>query len=1402
MRGINAFVGGEGWSSRLVGLDSESALLPRAGRTKTMIVEVSVQCGQCCAAALCRAQHERARSWSAVRAIVLLTALFAAAVFAAAATVHVHPPPTTTVFVQELVGGGPMAASSRVLVAMGVSMLPSGAPVISFPSEPSGTSSATATASVPRMAVSSARLAAPRVRSTSSAAAPASIPRMAVSSARLAAPRVRSSAPATVSRRSVQLPLGPGLTPGDAHVPYEPLCKWLKPWLDTTHRLRRMFASARAETRHEARQSAYTARLRRLRYLFGPAAATLIPSGPPLSSHTAGRCWIPMAARRFLLFSAMCTAVASPHLHPTASTTPLATSAPSNDVVMLYVGIAVLLSVTAACLFMLGGDAAGVAAGDDHDESDVEMGVFRRVPCGYFGCPERFDDMKGQRAHHRKDHERKSHNVKRARRSGDAMSDSESDRGNDSESDDDGGSASSSSNSCGSDDDRSSVRSTGTSDSFCSLSSDASIREFDRNSPEALAMNPYDYRATCLLQDSLCKPDFTGDRFRAAYTYVKEHRAELKNHAAFTQLFVSLRKMDTFRGFSSCTCSKKRVTARTARKWMTKAAHILGGNTIKPVTMEYTATIGDDETQSVRGSRLAPRAIVKGALEDPFLTSWDRFLTGQHDRDEAICRKAYGAEMPSGPVVGEPMLTENLRNMCARTVVKFSTRAAKVGATVLPVPLVVSIDGVPPDRGLNKSFVVVQMSLFNWLQPVRATQAAWYTLGIFSSFSVGKGPGAPARRDARYRSMQYFLNEMLTIPLLQELRVGDAGIELPAGTPILEPFIMDTVAGAEGHSFLVVPVFAAATCDYVGACEVCEVNGGACQVCMAKSEDFGAHYPVTSAAPRPRVRDPHEINEAVAALTAAQVPAAVHGMSNADKKKLKRERKQLIAAAKGKLHSLRVHGIVPALQRLVELTWGAPYSVYSRVKATDGLHLWYLGHLKWIHVRLTGHGNTDKEKMFVIVLRNEHSWRVSKGTLFDSGPFRLAMFYGGYANLNSLSGIRGSDFPSLLIRDLAALGVEPGICSSRSASDAENAAHHKLVIEAVEAGIIASRLAHKLWYTPEDILALDEAIKRMLSLNDQVFTPVTSVGVERRPKTHQAAAHVVTDTINDGATINYSTNASEGRNRSAVKGLYHLTNHGDSVIDQMLTLGSIMTFINGPFSLIARVSQSKREDTAPMAPADYADTAAKFPIYRTVPPGCDEKVNPRRHVPEHLLTICKHAFKRWLDQELKDRDKQVVPVTASDKFNADNCFVASRARVIVYPIANCHIVADDLYKNKGGNGLAGERRIGRHDFVEVFDGEGVRDNSVCRLALIVTYRFDAERSGQYVLLHKLTPKLDSPFELLDFHRELPKDKHASYSWLPLETILRPACMLPNFAPRQPPAKYGVQDGWLLARKLQ
>jgi hypothetical protein len=241
-----------------------------------------------------------------------------------------------------------------------------------------------------------------------------------------------------------------------------------------------------------------------------------------------------------------------------------------------------------------------------------------------------------------------------------------------------------------------------------------------------------------------------------------------------------------------------------------------------------------------------------------------------------------------------------------------------------------------------------------------------------------------------------------------------------------------------------------------------------------------------------------------------------------------------------------------------------------------------------------------------------------------------------------------------------------------------------------------------------------------------------------------------------------------------------------------------------------------------MAPADYA-RAVPLTIRCTVPPGCDER--RRIQVPSELTAICAQAFNRWLNVECapKYAHAQAIAVDkVADRFNADCCFRKLRARLVVHPIADCHIVADGQHKITGGNGTAREKRVGRFDFVEVFDGHGNPDhNSVCRVVLIVSYRFgivDSEThkfkssfrrtqfaEGQYVLLHKLTPKLESPFTLLDFHREQPKDKHTSYSWLPLSTVLRPVCAIPNFARAPPGAKkrsFGAQDGWLLARKLQ
>ncbi len=1354
---------------------------------------------------------------------------------------HAHGPWGNGRILLELVYGPPVA-HARVLEAMGVCVLPSGAPVTSIVTGAYACSlGSMRSAGVLFEPIQPVHK--PNVLGTGTSL---------VSVAHEQLSRRDGSLPAVF----VQLLLGPGeLSPG-VTCALDDFRKIPWRWLNTTHWLQRVFASTRAERRYEARQLARQRRKARqweranseelekmtwslllvdvilfsvafatqpicfalLRFILNglfwcSVAALLLPVRPPCgSSHTVHYGGITMAARAFriLLLSAMRTVAASPHsIEPTATTAPPVTAAPSSSSVVLYTfaGLSVLFMV--ACWFMIDSDddaaAAVVGGGAGGVEHDLEMGsapgaVSEHNPgalaCGEYNCFETFISAQSRDAHHRNVHGRKR---PRDSTDGSRATNSDSTDGSTDRSREYGGHEHSarrhhgSQHSASDSDDNdgySSSDSASSKYSFCSLSSKASIRVFDRQSPAALAMAPDDYRQACMLQDALRKPDIFGHVYRAAYNFIRPIRYQLRLHAAASLQCLAFDRMDSmFKALicdcgTPCDCIKKKfATSRTMRKWMKTAARIIFGGSVEPVAMEFPAEIGG-KTHTVRGSRLPLRPVIIQLLQNPYLTNWSRFLTGDHDRDHHICRAAYGDEMPTGPVVGEPMLTENMQGLCQRTVAKFAGLAASLHATVLPVPLLFSIDGVPPDRSLNKSFVAVQMSLFNWLQPVRATHAAWALVGNFSSFSVGKGPGMGARRDARYESLQYFLRQVLTIPLLQELRVADPDIELPLDTTELEPFIMDRVSGANGQRFLVVPLFAAATCDYVGACEVCEVNGGACHMCLVKHY-YGTHYSISSDEPRPRVRDPGEIESALAALTAASVPAATQGITKA-------QRRDRIAAAKRTIKSLRVHsGVMPALQLLVRATWGAPHSVYSRVKATDGLHLFDLGHMKHVHQRLTGNCNLDKEKNQVLPKSsiNKHSFRVSQGVVFNmvfnSGPFRLAAFPNGYSSLTSLSGVKGSEFPSLVIRDLAALGVEPGLCSEASASEDERERYHREVIGAVEAVIVARTLAHKRWYTPQDLRDFDTAIKHMLDFNNRVFVPVTSAGVERRPKAHQAGTHLVHETVVDGATINYNTNSTEGNHKLVMKAAYALTNHGIDTHGQMLSLGSLFRFIKGEFALVARVPQEDASSRVPLAPADY-HKAMPLSIYRVVPPVWNART--RREVPANLLTFCRAAFSAWLKEECKyDRRKQMIPVRRADKFDAANCSVKLRARLVVYPIADCHVVADSNYK--------GEHTTGRHDFVEVLDGkmlDGKRNpdsNSVCRLELIVSYRFpDVDTAsfkresevGEYVLLHKLSPKLDSPFTLLDFHRELPKDLHSSYSWLPLNSLLRPSCVLPNF----------------------
>jgi hypothetical protein len=362
----------------------------------------------------------------------------------------------------------------------------------------------------------------------------------------------------------------------------------------------------------------------------------------------------------------------------------------------------------------------------------------------------------------------------------------------------------------------------------------------------------------------------------------------------------------------------------------------------------------------------------------------------------------------------------------------------------------------------------------------------------------------------------------------------------------------------------------------------------------------------------------------------------------------------------------------------------------------------------------------------------------------------------------------------------------------------ERDTYHRKVIAAIEACIVAFKLAQKPWYTPATIAQLDAAMGTMLATTQDVFTPVSSVGEERRPKAHMVGAHLVRSTMLNGASINFSTNASEGRNRSDIKAAYALTNHGGSVHAQMMKLVSLKRFIEGPFSLLARMPPPSDASGVPVTAADVLEGVD---VYRTVPFGFTQS---RRPIPPDLLDFAKRCYSVWLARELGvDSVQRAIYVSAADTFNAAKCWCKPRARLIKLPLASTHIVADRDHKWVGGNSMARERVRGRHDFVEVFDGGGnPNNNSIVRLELILTYQFDSERVGEFVLLRKLTPQLPSPFTLLDFHRELPANSHNSYSWLPLNTILRPIFVLPNYKRKLPGQKFGERDGWLVVGKLQ
>jgi hypothetical protein len=150
--------------------------------------------------------------------------------------------------------------------------------------------------------------------------------------------------------------------------------------------------------------------------------------------------------------------------------------------------------------------------------------------------------------------------------------------------------------------------------------------------------------------------------------------------------------------------------------------------------------------------------------------------------------------------------------MNAYIIERYRTLAATLFCVgVLPVAVICSFEGLSPDQALNKSFYLTFISILNRPMSVRQKAASWLLFSLFTIFRVGKDKGVISGRTIYRRiSLQDQLREVIAKSFV---------------TLFNNSWVMNTIAGAGGQRWLVVPYCWGFTCDLLAANEITNTGG-------------------------------------------------------------------------------------------------------------------------------------------------------------------------------------------------------------------------------------------------------------------------------------------------------------------------------------------------------------------------------------------------------------------------------------------------------------------------------------------------------------------------------------------------------------------------------------------------
>jgi hypothetical protein len=541
---------------------------------------------------------------------------------------------------------------------------------------------------------------------------------------------------------------------------------------------------------------------------------------------------------------------------------------------------------------------------------------------------------------------------------------------------------------------------------------------------------------------------------------------------------------------------------------------------IRSTTFKYAFPELGTKAEAVHVACNNLQEVLRAALRDPLHTNWAENFTGDADHDVKLAAKLVGLTSEEHAKVksGEPYLAPFSDKMNKHLREKYGELAKSLNATLLTLPILAYLDGVPPDAAMNMSVVVVYLQLLTRPYTIRMLPDSIIMYGTFSTIRVGSEEKTrTARSQTKRTALHACLDFCITEPFLEAYDT---------------PFVMSDVAGAGDRTFLVCPYLHSFTSDHVMAVEMALVRAGACPQCVVEKPVQGTYFRYGQGQGAPALR------------TQATTILAVQEAQKWEDHRASGPNKGAITQARADIKTQRLIPETNALWPLSRMWPDYEPGIYGRIKTCDTLHWIDLGLYPMLHGWLM-----DKLKLGDRSLVQLHSNRVNAQPGFSNG-LKLFPYFGGHIHLRT-NGIPGSSWISLVILDLASLSTYASNVSGLLPSD-----QHAAVVHAIEQTIVYAKRVSRIEKNATDLGQLDACAAALIPALEGAFHDVLdeTYGL-KRPKIHQAS-HAIPNELADGGVQHFNCQGFEAANRFNITEAYAAS----------MKKGNILSWLIGRFN--------------------------------------------------------------------------------------------------------------------------------------------------------------------------------------------------------------------------------------------